>query len=149
MPTVSSLTLDLRGMLKKEAMFQWSETHDVAFQKVKNNISEDVFLRYFNTTKEVVLQVDASQVGLGAVLLQVDKPVAYTSKALTPAEMRYANIEREMVMVVFGCWKYHHNLYDRKFFASQTINFPKNHLKNYQMLPPDYKGSCLKTTICF
>ena len=43
---------------------------------------------------EVVLQVDASQVGLGAVLLQDGKPVAYASKALTPAEMRYANIER-------------------------------------------------------
>ena len=60
MPNISSLTADLRGLLKKDALFQWSEAHDVAFQKIKNQISEDVCLRYFNTTKEVVLQVDAS-----------------------------------------------------------------------------------------
>ena len=42
--------------------------------------------------------MDPSQVGLAAVLLQDGKPVAYTSKALTPAEMRYANIEREILV---------------------------------------------------
>ena len=90
------MTADLRGLLKKDALFQWSEAHDVAFQKIKNQMSEDVCLRYFDTTKEVVLQVDISQISLGAVLLQDGMPVAYASKALTPAEMRYANIEREM-----------------------------------------------------
>ena len=77
MPNISSLTSDLRDLLNKDALFQWSEARDVAFQKIKNQISEDVCLRYFNTTKEVVLQVDAPQVGLGAVLLQDGKPVAY------------------------------------------------------------------------
>ena len=61
------------------------------------------------------MQVDASQVGFGAVLLQDGKPVAYASKALTPAEIRYANIEREIFVVVFGCLKYHHYLYGRRF----------------------------------
>ena len=105
MPNISSLTADLRGLLKKDALFQWSEAHDIAFQKIKNQISEDVCLRYFDTSKEVVLQVDASQVGLGAVLLQDGKPVAYASKALTPGEMRYGNIEREMLVVVFGVYE--------------------------------------------
>ena len=68
MPNISSLTSDLRGLLKKDALFQWSEAHCVAFQKIKNQISEGVCLRYFDTTEEVVLQIDASQVGLGAVL---------------------------------------------------------------------------------
>ena len=35
MPNISSLTSDLRGLLKKDALFQWSEAHDVAFQKIK------------------------------------------------------------------------------------------------------------------
>ena len=115
MPNISSLTSDLRGLPKKDALFCWSEAHDVGFKKIKTQISEDVCLRYFDTTKEVVLQVDASEVGLGAVLLQDGKPVAYGSKAVTPAEMRYANIERDMLAVVFGCLKYHHYLYDRRF----------------------------------
>ena len=65
--------------------FQWSEAHNAVFQNIKNQISEDVCLRYFNTTKDAVLQVDASQVGLGAVLLKDSKPMAYASKAVTPA----------------------------------------------------------------
>ena len=86
MPNISSLTADLRGLLKKDALLQWSEAHDVAFQKIKNQTSQDVCLRYFDTTKKVVLQGDASQVGLIAVLLHDGKPVAYVSKALTPAK---------------------------------------------------------------
>ena len=69
-------------------------------------------LGYFNTTKGVVLQVDASQVGLDAVL-QDGKPVAFASKALMPAEMRYINIEREMLAVVFGCLKYHLTIWQK------------------------------------
>ena len=140
MPNISSLTSDLRGLLKKDALFQWSEAHDVAFQKIKNQISKDVCLRYFDTTKEVALQVDASQVGLGAVLVQDDKPVAYASKALTPAEIRNANIEREMLAVVFGCLKYHHYLYGRRFVCkSEQKPLEKLHLKIYQMHHPYYK----------
>ena len=50
----------------------------------------------------MTIQVDASQVGLGAALLQNGKPIAFASKALTETECRYANIEREMLAVVFG-----------------------------------------------
>ena len=71
MPNISALTSDLRSLLKKDALFQWSEAHDLAFQKIKNQISEDVCLRYFNTPKDVVLQVDISYVGLDAVLYKM------------------------------------------------------------------------------
>ena len=91
------------------------------------------------------MQVDASQVGLGAVLLQDGRPVAYASKAVTPEEMSYANIEREMLAVVFGCLKYHHYLYGRRFVCrSDDQPLEKIHLKIYQMYHPDYKDYCLK-----
>ena len=145
MPNISSLTAALRGLLKKDALFQWSEAHDVAFQRIKNQTSEDVCLRYFDTTKEVVLQVDASQVGLGVVLLQDGKPVAYASKALTAAEMRYANIEREMLVVVFGCLKYHHYLYGRRFVCrSDHQPLEKIHLKNLSDALPRLQRLLLK-----
>ena len=141
MPNISSLTLDLKGLLKKDAWFQLSE----AFQKIKNKMSEDVCLRYFDNTKEAVLQVDASQLGLVAVLLQDGKQVAYASKALTPAEMWYANTEREMLVVAFGCLKYHYYLYGRRLVCKSDYQpLQKNHVKNYQILYPDCKGYCLK-----
>ena len=63
-------------------------------------------LAYYDPSKEVTLQVDAST-GLGAALLQDKKPIAFASKALTDTESRYANIERELLAVVYGCERFH------------------------------------------
>ena len=60
-------------------------------------------LAYYDVEKLVRMQVDASRSGVGAVLLQDDKPVAYASKSLTPTQQRYAVIEQEILAVVFGC----------------------------------------------
>ena len=105
---------------------------------------------YFNSSKPVTLQVDASQVGLGGVLLQEDnrgsqRLVAYASKSLSPAEKRYANIEREMLAVVWGCIKCNHYLYGRKFIC-QTDHKPLEdiHLKHLSDAPPRLQRLLLK-----
>lgn len=74
-----------------------------------------VTLTYFDPKKETILQVDASMKSLGAALTQDHKAVAFTSKALTDVEARYANIERELLAVVYGCEKFHTYLYGRSF----------------------------------
>ena len=84
--------------------------------KVKDLICEEVTLSYFNPSKEVTLQVEASGKGLGATLLQDGMPVAFCSKALTDCEERYANIEREMLAVVYG-WSM-----EDSWWLSQTIS---------------------------
>ena len=63
----------------------------------------------------MTIQVDASQVGLGAALLQNGKPVAFASKALTKTERQYANIEREMLATVFGAEIFHTYIYGQSF----------------------------------
>ena len=82
---MSDLISNLRNILKKDSLFQWTETHEAEFQMLKKAISKDVNLQDFDPKKPVVLQVDASQVGLGAALLQDSKVIAYASKSLTPA----------------------------------------------------------------
>ena len=87
--------------------------------------------------KPVVLQVDASQVGLGATLLQDSKVIAYASKSLTPAETRYTNIEHEILTVVFECLKFHHYLYGRSFVCNCDHQPLENiHLKHLSDAPP-------------
>ena len=71
-------------------------------------------LTYFDHTKDVKLQVDASKCSLRAVLLQGEKPVAYESKALNETEENYAQIEKELYAVLFGCKRFHQYLYDRQ-----------------------------------
>ena len=65
-------------------------------------ITMDVTLRHYDITHLVEIHVDASLRGLGAALVQDGKPVAYASKALTPTQQWYANIERELFAIVFG-----------------------------------------------
>ena len=63
----------------------------------------------------MVLQADASKIGLGATILQDDEPVAYASKALTDTERCWANIEREAYALVFRCERFHTYVYGRHF----------------------------------
>ena len=127
---MADLTVDLRLLFRKDVLFQWTESHEANFQMLKDSISSDACLMYFNSPKPVILQVDASKLGLGGYLLQEDnhgklRPVAYASKSLTPGETRCANIEREVLAVVWGCIKFHYYLYAGSLYVSQTTNLWK------------------------
>ena len=64
--------------------------------------------------KPVKFSVDASQSGLGAVLLQDNQPVAYASKSLTGCQKGHAQIEKETLAVLFGCERFHQYLYGKE-----------------------------------
>ena len=64
-------------------------------------------LKFFEARKPVVLSVDVSKSGLGAACLQDDAPVAFALRALSDAETRYAQIEKEFLVAVFACRKFH------------------------------------------
>ena len=90
----------------------WTESHEQDFQKIKGLICQETTLTtYFNVHDETVIQVDASSRGPGAVLLQNNKPIAFASKSLSDAEQQYANTERELLAVVFGCERFHTCVY--------------------------------------
>ena len=110
-PHLSHHTEPLRAMLKQDAVFHWDEASNASFQKIKDLIAKTASqpLQYYDRRKSVTVQADASQRGLGACLVQEGKPIAFTSKSLTDTETRYANIERELLAIVFACQ--HFNTY--------------------------------------
>jgi transposase InsO family protein len=116
-PHLSDMTTALRELLKNDVEWQWCPELDRDFEAIKELITREPgpVLRYYDSREPVVLQVDASQAGMGAVLLQDGKPVAYASRALTPTQERYAQIEKEMLAIVFGCERFHQYLYGREF----------------------------------
>ena len=114
-----------------------TESHDKAFRAVTGALTEYATLAYFNKKKAITVQVDASQKGLGAVLLQEGKPILFASKALSDAETRYANIEREMLAIVFGCERFRTWVLGTEFIMeSDHKPLEQIHLKKLVNTPP-------------
>ena len=82
---------------------------------MKHEIVRAPILAYYNPKKETVLQTDASVKGLGVCLLQDQKPVYFTSKALTETQHGYVAIKIESLAVAWGMEKFHHFLYASHF----------------------------------
>lgn len=119
-PRYSTITAPLRKLTVKNADFTWGSQQQEAFEKLKNVLSEAPIVAFFDVKKETELIVDASPVGLGAVLVQYDgndknrKPhvVAYGSRSLTSVEMRYkSQLEREALAIIWACEYFHVYIY--------------------------------------
>jgi hypothetical protein len=102
-PHLSSVCEPLRRLMDKDRPFDWLPQHDQAVEEIKRLICSAPTLKYYDSTKPTVIECDASSVGLGAVLLQEDQPVAFASRALSKTETNYAPIEAEALAVVFAC----------------------------------------------
>ena len=76
-------------------------------------VTEAPVLSYYNPSSPLAIQCDASQKGVGAALLQNGKPVAYASRALSDAETRYAQIEKEMLAIVYAVEKFNQFTFGR------------------------------------
>ena len=103
----------LRELIKKNVEFHWLDTHEQAFLALKNLITQFETLRYYAVSKAVTLQVDASKAGLGAAMIQKHGPVAFASKAMNETQCRYAQIEKELLAVVFACKRSHQYVYGK------------------------------------
>ena len=129
----------LRAMLKQKVIFAWDEMANASFQKIKDLIAKSATkpLRYYDRRKPVTVQADAYQRGLGACLLQDGQPIAYASKSLTDTETRYANIERELLAIVFACQRFNTYVLGRPFTVeSEHKPLEMIHQKSLASDPP-------------
>ena len=104
-------------------MWSWGAEQTEAVEKIKTLLTSDPVLKYFDVSAKTELQVDASQSGLEAVLMQNGHPVAYASRSLTMAEVNYPQIDKELLAIVFGCEKFNHYVY-RRPITVQTDHSP-------------------------
>ena len=124
LPRLSDITKPLRDLTRQDVEWHWDEPQERAFEQLKEAVSVSPILRYYNLREKVTIQCDASQHGLGAVLLQGGQPVAYASRALTPTEENYAQIEKELLAIVFACEKFDAYIYGRDSVRVQTDHKP-------------------------
>lgn len=116
-PNISEVTAPLRMLIKKNVPYIWSESQRNAYELLKKMLCESPVLAYFDIEKKIVLSVDASKNGLGCVILQDAKPVAYGSRSLTETEKNYSQIEKESLAILYGCTKFHQYLYGQNFIV--------------------------------
>ena len=95
----STLAAPLRELTRMNVEWPWAERDQEAFLKIKNSLLDNATLAYYKVGAETEVIVDASPVGLGAMLTQKKRdghrPVTYISRSLSPVEQRYSPTERE------------------------------------------------------
>ena len=84
LPNLSDVIEPLRKLTKQDVKWQWSDKESKALNKTKELLTKEPVLRYYDPKEQLEIQCDASDTGLGAVLLQNGQPIAYSSRAQTP-----------------------------------------------------------------
>ena len=100
--------------------FQWAETEEKAYQALKVILSQALVVRPPDWTKSFHVFVDASDIAIGIVLMQLTEPkwyqpVYYASRKLSKAKRNYSTTEREALWMMYSVTKYQHYLLGRKF----------------------------------
>ena len=119
-PDFATVCKPLRDLTRKNQSWIWTKQHSNAMKILKDAITDKAVMSYFDPTKRTEIIVDASPVGLGAILSQYDesdnrKIIAYASKTLSPVEQRYSQTEREALAIVWSCEHFNLYLYGQKF----------------------------------
>ena len=144
-PNFSSIASPLTDLTKRDrpnSIRDWQDQHEKAFQTLKNRLTSSPILRLpvFQNGMPFVLRTDASDVGIGAVLLQEFEgegrlPIAYASKKLLPRERNYSVIEKECLAIIWGVEKFRKYLYGVEFLL-ETDHKPLSYMQTAKVLNP-------------
>ena len=120
LPNLSTEAAPLYLLLKEGQAWEWKAPQELAFQKTKRLLMDAPVLAHYNVKAPLVVSADASPYGVGAVLSILDelgqqRPVAFASRSLAPAEKNYSQLEQEALAIIFGVKKFHQFVYGRHF----------------------------------
>ena len=137
-PHLSHHTEPLRAMLKQDAAFHWDEATNASFQKIKDLIAKSASqpLRYYDQNK-TSHRGQCLPKGTRCLSSTGGKPITFASKSLTDTETRYANIERELLAIVFACQRFNTYVLGRQFTVeSDHKPLEMIHQKSLASTPP-------------
>jgi len=96
----------LYKLLQKNVDWTWGERQQKAFQEAKGALVSAEILANYDPDERLILQCDASPFGIGPTNMQ--RPVAFTSRSLSPTEKKYAQLDKEALAIGFGVRHFHH-----------------------------------------
>ena len=113
-PNLAEVVKPLTELTHGNAVWSWSSQHDKNFKTAKSLIVIAATLKLFDVNKPCMLQVDASDTGVGGALLQDGQRVAFTSSTLSATEVNYAPIEKICLAIKVACTKFYQYLYGKQ-----------------------------------
>ena len=110
-PNYSEISSPLRHLTKKGVPWTWETAQASAFEHLKDKLSSNTTMSYFDSNKKTTIITDAGPTGISAILFQHTndhdyRPVAYSSRSLTDVEQRYSQMEKECLAILHGCEKF-------------------------------------------
>ena len=120
LPKLSTVVGPLHQLLSAARPWRWGPEEEKAFQDSKQLLMSSQLLVHYDPNLDLILSCDASAYGLGAVLSHKlpdgsEKPIAFASRTLSPAEKKYAQLEKEGLACVFGVKRFQSYLFGRQF----------------------------------
>ncbi|KAJ9180944.1 hypothetical protein P3X46_009128, partial [Hevea brasiliensis] len=112
----SLIAAPMTKLLHKNVRFDWNDKCQTSFEKLKAMLTEAPVLTQPVSGKDFVVYSDASHNGLGCVLMQEGKVVAYASRQLRPHEQNYPTHDLELVVIIFALKIWRHYLYGEKCY---------------------------------
>ena len=100
----------LYDLLKKGTKFTWRPSQEEAFNVLREALTKDPILRYFDPDKEVFLHTDASDTAVGCVVKQDGFPIAYSARTLHGPELNYTVQEKECLAIIEAVRKHYQYL---------------------------------------
>jgi RNase H-like domain found in reverse transcriptase len=96
----SHLILPLAALSSKSVPFKWTEQCQKSFEDITKIVAQEVLLNYPNFSIPFNIYTDASEKQLGAVIMQNNRPIAFYSRILNPAQCKYKTGEQELLSIV-------------------------------------------------
>lgn len=120
LPNLATTLAPLDKLLAKGVCYDWSQNQQDAFDTVKSQLASSKVLVHYDSDIDLVLSCDASLYGVCAVLshrfsADSERPIAYASHTMAPAEKRYSHMDKEALAIIFGLKRFHRYLYGCKF----------------------------------
>ena len=111
----NTIAAPLNALTKKGVPFSWGTTQEAAFVMLKDKLTHAPLLQLPDFNKTFELECDASGIGLGGVLLQEGKPVAYFSEKLSGFVLNYFTYDKELYALVRTLETWQHYLWPKEF----------------------------------
>uniref|UniRef100_A0A2N9FMT4 Integrase catalytic domain-containing protein n=1 Tax=Fagus sylvatica TaxID=28930 RepID=A0A2N9FMT4_FAGSY len=124
----STLAAPLTEIIKKNVGFHWGADQDNAFATIKERLCSAPVLALPNFNKTFEIECDASGIGIGAILMQDRRPIAFFSEKLSGASLKYPTYDKELYALVRALETWQHYLWPREFVI-HTDHESLKHLK--------------------